>query len=169
MVRIANDYSFEGPDGLATLPDLFDGYSQLIVRHAMFDPEWERTCPTGTAAMDETSPALLAHLRSRDTAYAAISRAPYPKLAEYLSEHDWTFPWYSSFGSDFNYDFGVTLDPAVARSTSTTGITAAHCAGSCLGRRCFCRATKARPAGPIFSAERPGTPALTGSSNRGTP
>jgi predicted dithiol-disulfide oxidoreductase (DUF899 family) len=117
MVRIDKDYSFEGPDGPATLPDLFDGCSQLIVRHAMFDPEWERACPVCTAAMDATSPALLAQLRSRDTAYVAISRAHYSKLAEYRSEHGWTFPWYSSFGSDFNYDFGVTLDPAVAPVT----------------------------------------------------
>jgi predicted dithiol-disulfide oxidoreductase (DUF899 family) len=114
MVRIDKGYSFEGPDGLATLADLFDGCSQLIVRHAMFDPEWERACPSCTGGMDETAPALLAHLRSRDTRYVAISRAPYPKLAEYRSEYGWTFPWYSSFGSDFNYDFDVTLDPAIA-------------------------------------------------------
>jgi predicted dithiol-disulfide oxidoreductase (DUF899 family) len=113
MVPIQKTYSFEGPDGRATLLDLFDGYSQLIVRHAMFDPDWERACPSCTAAMDATAPALLEHLQSRDTAYAVISRAPYPKLAEYRSEHGWTFPWYSSFGSDFNYDFGVTLDPAI--------------------------------------------------------
>jgi predicted dithiol-disulfide oxidoreductase (DUF899 family) len=113
MVAIEKTYSFEGPDGWATLPDLFDRCSQLIVRHAMFDPDWERACPSCTAAMDETSPALLVQLKSRDTAYAVISRAPYPKLAEYRSEHGWTFPWYSSFGSDFNYDFGVTLDPAI--------------------------------------------------------
>lgn len=114
MVRIEQDYSFEGPDGSATLRDLFDGCSQLIVRHAMFDPEWAQACPSCTAAMDEMSPALLAHLRFRDTAYVAISRTPYPKLAKYRSEHGWTFPWYSSFGTEFNYDFGVTLDPAVA-------------------------------------------------------
>jgi predicted dithiol-disulfide oxidoreductase (DUF899 family) len=99
MVRIEQDYSFEGPDGLATLLDLFDGCSQLIVRHAMFDPEWAKACPSCTAAMDETSPGLLAHLRFRDTAYVAISRAPYPKLAKYRSERGWTFPWYSSFGT----------------------------------------------------------------------
>jgi predicted dithiol-disulfide oxidoreductase (DUF899 family) len=113
MVAIEKDYSFEGPDGTVGLSDLFDGYSQLIVRHAMYDPEWEKACPSCTATMDEMAPALFAHLRTRDTAYVAISRAPYPKLAEYRAEHGWTFPWYSSFGSDFNYDFGVTLDPEV--------------------------------------------------------
>jgi predicted dithiol-disulfide oxidoreductase (DUF899 family) len=113
MVAIEKDYSFQGPDGPVGLADLFDGCSQLIVRHAMYDPEWEKACPSCTATMDEMAPALFAHLRTRDTAYAAISRAPYPKLAEYRAEHGWTFPWYSSFGSDFNYDFGVTLDPAI--------------------------------------------------------
>ena len=113
MVAVEKSYTFEGPDGPVTLADLFDSCTQLIVRHAMFDPEWEKACPSCTDGMDETSPALLRHLRTRDTAYAAISRAPYPKLAAYRAEHGWTFPWYSSFGSDFNYDFGVTLDPAV--------------------------------------------------------
>jgi len=113
MVAIEKSYTFEGPDGLVGLPDMFDGCSQLIVRHAMFDPEWAAACPSCTAGMDETAPALLAHLRTRDTSYAVVSRAPYPKLAEYRTEHGWTFPWYSSFGSDFNYDFAVTLDPAI--------------------------------------------------------
>jgi predicted dithiol-disulfide oxidoreductase (DUF899 family) len=113
MVAIEKEYVFEGPDGQVGLADMFDGCSQLVVRHAMYDPEWEKACPSCTAGMDEMSPALLAHLRTRDTAYVVISRAPYSKLAEYGRERGWTFPWYSSFGSDFNYDFGVTLDPAV--------------------------------------------------------
>jgi predicted dithiol-disulfide oxidoreductase (DUF899 family) len=113
MVTIEKDYVFEGPDGQVGLADLFDGCSQLVVRHAMYDPEWEDACPSCTGGMDETSPALLAHLRTRDTAFAAISRAPYSKLEKYGRGRGWTFPWYSSFGSDFNYDFGATLDPAV--------------------------------------------------------
>jgi predicted dithiol-disulfide oxidoreductase (DUF899 family) len=113
MVAVEKEYVFEGPDGQLGLADMFDGCSQLVVRHAMFDPEWEKACPSCTCGMDEMSPALLAHLRTRDTSYVTISRAPYSKLAEYRSERGWTFPWYSSFGSDFNYDFGVSLDPAV--------------------------------------------------------
>ena len=113
MVAIEKDYVFQGPDGPVGLADLFDGCTQLIVRHAMYDPDWEKACPSCTATMDEMAPALFAHLRTRDTAYAAISPAPYPKLAAYRAEYGWTFPWYSSFESDFNYDFGVTLDPAV--------------------------------------------------------
>jgi predicted dithiol-disulfide oxidoreductase (DUF899 family) len=113
MVAIEKEYVFEGPDGPVGLADMFGGCSQLIVRHAMFDPDWENACPSCTGGMDETPPALLAHLRTRDTALAAISRAPYSKLAGYARAHGWTFPWYSSFGSDFNYDFGATLDPSV--------------------------------------------------------
>jgi len=113
MVAIEKDYAFEGPAGTVGLADIFAGCSQLIVRHAMFDPDWEKACPSCTAGMDEVSPGLLSHLGTRDTAYVAISRAPYPKLADYRSERGWTFPWYSSYGSDFNYDFGVTLDPAI--------------------------------------------------------
>jgi predicted dithiol-disulfide oxidoreductase (DUF899 family) len=114
MVRVDKDYAFEGEEGTASLPGLFGGSAQLLVYHAMFGPEWEAACPGCTAVMDEISPGLLAHLRSRDTAYAVISRAPYAKIAAYKKAHGWDFPWYSAYGSDFNYDFHVTLDPAVA-------------------------------------------------------
>src|SRR5580698_5741886 len=76
MVRIDAEYVFEGPDGRATLVDLFDGQRQLIVQHFMFHPEWEEGCPSCTASVDENSPGLRAHLRARSTAYAAIARAP---------------------------------------------------------------------------------------------
>jgi predicted dithiol-disulfide oxidoreductase (DUF899 family) len=114
MVRIDKDYVFAGQDGPAGLPDLFQGSSQLIVYHLMFDPAWEKACPGCTASMDETSAALFAHLQQRDTAFAAVSRAPYATIAPYGAARGWAFPWYSSHGSDFNYDFHVTLDPAVA-------------------------------------------------------
>ena len=114
MVRIDKDYVFEGQDGKATLPDLFGDSSQLIIYHLMYDPAWENACPGCTAAMDEWPAALTAHLRVRDTAFAAVSRAPYAKVASYAASRGWTFPWYSSYGSDFNYDFHVTLDAAVA-------------------------------------------------------
>jgi predicted dithiol-disulfide oxidoreductase (DUF899 family) len=113
MVLVEKDYRFDGPDGEAALVDLFEGRHQLIVGHFMFDPAWEDGCPSCSAGADEMSSGHLAHLHARDTTLAYVSRAPYPKLAAYQERRGWTFPWYSSFGSDFNYDFGVTIDPAV--------------------------------------------------------
>ena len=114
MVRIEKDYVFHAVGGTATLADLFDGRHQLIVQHFMFDPSWEDGCPSCTAAADELSPGLLAHLHTRDTSFAAVSRAPIEKIERYKARKGWTFPWYSSHGSDFNYDFHVTLDESVA-------------------------------------------------------
>src|SRR5689334_4867177 len=110
MVRVDEDYRFTGPDGEASLLDLFEGRRQLIVCHFMFDPEWDDGCPSCTAGADEMSPGLLEHLHTRDTTLAYVSRAPYAKIADYKRRRGWTFPWYSSFASQFNYDFGVTLD-----------------------------------------------------------
>jgi predicted dithiol-disulfide oxidoreductase (DUF899 family) len=114
MVRIDTEYSFEGASGAVTLLDLFDGRRQLIMQHFMFDPEWDDGCPSCTAASDEISDGLLRHLRARDTAFAVVSRAPIAKIESYRQRRGWTFPWYSSFGSSFNYDFHVTLDSSVA-------------------------------------------------------
>src|SRR5882757_4372171 len=114
MVEIDKEYVFEGPDGKASLLDLFDGRRQLIVGHFMFDPSWDDGCPSCTAGADEISKGLLAHLNARDTSFAYVSRAPLPKIESYKSRRGWTFPWYSSFGSDFNYDFHVTMDESVA-------------------------------------------------------
>ena len=114
MVEVDKDYVFEGPDGRAGLLDLFAGRRQLIVRHFMFDPAWEDGCPSCTAASDEVSDGLLDHLHARDTTFVTISRAPLRKIEAYKARRGWTFPWYSSSGSDFNYDFHVTLDSSVA-------------------------------------------------------
>ncbi len=114
MVRIEKDYRFAGPDGEVGLAELFEGRRQLVVQHFMFDPSWEDGCPSCSADADELSDGLLAHLHVRDTTYAAISRAPYAKLADYRERKGWKFPWYSSFGSDFNYDFHTTIDESVA-------------------------------------------------------
>ena len=114
MVRIDKQYEFSGSDGPATLADLFEGRRQLIVQHFMFDPSWDDGCPSCTAASDELSPGLLAHLHARDTTLAVVSRAPLEKLERYKATRGWTFPWYSSYRSDFNYDFHVSLDPSVA-------------------------------------------------------
>jgi predicted dithiol-disulfide oxidoreductase (DUF899 family) len=114
MVRIDADYRFEGPDGPAGLLDLFEGRSQLVVQHFMFDPDWEDGCPSCTAAADEISTGLLAHLHARDTTLAVVSRAPLAKIERYKRTRGWDLPWYSSYGSDFNYDFHVTLDASRA-------------------------------------------------------
>ncbi|HEY5187985.1 MAG TPA: DUF899 domain-containing protein [Solirubrobacteraceae bacterium] len=113
MVAVEKQYRFEGPDGEVGLTDLFQGRSQLIVCHFMFDPAWEDGCSSCTAGADEMSPGHLEHLHARDTTLAYVSRAPYAKIAAYKRKRGWTFPWYSSFRSDFNYDYGVTLDPSV--------------------------------------------------------
>jgi len=113
MVEITKDYVFEGPDGPARLPDLFSGRPQLIIYHFMFDPSWDEGCPSCTAGTDELSKGLLDHLHTRDTSYAMVSRAPLEKLERWKEKRGWDLPWYSSFGSDFNYDFGVTIDESV--------------------------------------------------------
>ncbi len=114
MVRIDKDYVFEGPGGRASLLGLFDGRRQLMIQHFMFNPSWDEGCPSCSAAADELSPGLLAHLNARDTSFAVVSRAPVAKIEAYKARKGWTFPWYSSYGSDFNYDFHVTLDESVA-------------------------------------------------------
>jgi predicted dithiol-disulfide oxidoreductase (DUF899 family) len=112
MVEIEKEYTFEGPEGPATLLDLFEGRRQLIVQHFMFDPSWDDGCPSCTYALDDLG--HLPHLHEKDTSFAVVSRAPLTKIESYKQRRGWTVPWYSSFGSDFNYDFHVTLDEAVA-------------------------------------------------------
>jgi predicted dithiol-disulfide oxidoreductase (DUF899 family) len=80
----------------------------------MFDPAWEEGCSSCSAGADEVSQGLLDHLHARDTTLAYVSRAPLEKIERYKAKKGWTFPWYSSHGSDFNYDFHVTLDESVA-------------------------------------------------------
>ena len=112
MVRIEKEYLLEGPDGPVTLTGLFGDSRQLIVQHVMFGPDWEAACPGCTASIDEISDGVLAHLRSRDTAFTLVSRAPLDKLEKYRDARGWTVPWYSSYGTDFNYDFLATMDRA---------------------------------------------------------
>jgi len=113
MVEIEKAYAFEGPKGRVGLHDLFEGRPQLIVYHFMFDPSWEDGCPSCTAGTDELSPGFFDHLHTRDTSYAMVSRAPLAKLQRWKAKKGWDIPWYSSNGSDFNYDFGVTIDESV--------------------------------------------------------
>ena len=111
MVKIEKDYVFDGPDGKASLRDLFEGRRQLIVYHFMFDPSWDEGCPACSNLVDNMS--HLVHLHARDTSLALVSRAPLARIEPFKARMGWTFPWFSSFGSDFNYDFHVTLDEAV--------------------------------------------------------
>jgi predicted dithiol-disulfide oxidoreductase (DUF899 family) len=114
MVEIEKEYVFEGPEGSVGLVDLFDGRRQLIVGHFMFNPDWVDGCPSCSAGADEISKGLLEHLHVRDTTLVQVSRAPLAKIEDYKARKGWTFPWYSSYGSDFNYDFHVTMDESVA-------------------------------------------------------
>lgn len=114
MVRVEDDYAFEGPDGPATLLDLFEGRRQLIVGHVMWDPDWPRACRSCSSGLAEISLGHLRHLHDRDTTYAAVSRAPRSRIGPFKAEMGWVFPWYSSHGSRFNYDYHVTLDASVA-------------------------------------------------------
>jgi predicted dithiol-disulfide oxidoreductase (DUF899 family) len=121
MVRVEKEYVFEGPAGRVSLLDLFDGRRQLIVQHAMWlfdvDENGNETpldvgCPSCSAAMDNIP--HLAHVRARDTNLVVVSRAPFDKIEPFKKRMGWTVPWYSSAGSDFNYDFHVTQDERVA-------------------------------------------------------
>jgi predicted dithiol-disulfide oxidoreductase (DUF899 family) len=112
MVKVDKTYTFDTPDGKKTLLDLFQGRRQLIVYHFMFDPAWEKGCPGCTGFIKALGDLTL--LAKRDTTLTVISRAPLAKLAAYKAEQGWTIDWFSSSGSDFNYDFHATLDPAIA-------------------------------------------------------
>jgi predicted dithiol-disulfide oxidoreductase (DUF899 family) len=112
MVRIDKPYAFEGPDGTVRLLDLFEGRPQLVMHHFMYGPDWVEGCSSCSSAADGIG--RLRQLHVRNTTLVAVSRAPYPKLAAFRERMGWTFPWYSSYGSDFNYDFHTTLDDRVA-------------------------------------------------------
>ena len=114
MVEVTRDYVFEGPQGELRLIDMFEARRQLILGHFMFDPRWEDGCPSCSAGADEVAQGQMEHLHTRDTTLAYVSRAPLEKIERYKAKKGWTFPWYSSYGSDFNYDFHVTLDESVA-------------------------------------------------------
>ena len=103
-------YVFDGPQGQQTLPDLFDGRSQLIVYHFMFAPRQDVGCPHCSRWADSFNGAI-AHLNHRDVTMIAVSRAPYPKLAAYKKRMGWTFKWVSSANTDFNFDYSVSFTP----------------------------------------------------------
>ncbi len=108
MVRIEKDYVFDGPNGKRSLLDLFEGRRQLILYHFMFDPKWNEGCP-GCSFVTDGIPHL-AHLHARDTSLVLVARAPLNKITPFKKRMGWTVPWYSSYGTDFNRDFGVTTN-----------------------------------------------------------
>jgi len=107
-VRINKDYRFETDTGSATLPDLFQGRSQLLVYHFMFGPDYKAGCPSCSSIADGFN-GFAVHLANHDVMLAAVSRAPLAKLQAYKQRMGWTFPWASSLGGDFNFDFDVSL------------------------------------------------------------
>jgi predicted dithiol-disulfide oxidoreductase (DUF899 family) len=106
MHKIEKDYVFEGPNGKIKLLDLFDGRRQLILYHFMFDPAWSEGCPGCSMFTDQVG--HLSHINARDTSFVLVSLAPLSKILPYQKRMGWTIPWYSSYGNDFNRDFGVT-------------------------------------------------------------
>jgi predicted dithiol-disulfide oxidoreductase (DUF899 family) len=106
--KVEKDYVFEGPTGKATLSDLFDGRSQLIVYHFMFLPEDDQGCPHCSFWADHYD-ATLPHLNARDVSFAVIARAPLPQIEKFKQRMGWRFTWLSSGNTDFNYDFQVSF------------------------------------------------------------
>ncbi|KAJ9628245.1 hypothetical protein H2204_009362 [Knufia peltigerae] len=117
LVEVATSYKFTAVDAAGdhkevTLLDLFNGRPQLIIYHFMFDPSWDAGCSSCSLFADHIPP--LEHLNSHSTSFAAVSRAPVEKIEAYKKRMDWKFPWVSSNGTNFNYDFHATQDESVA-------------------------------------------------------
>jgi predicted dithiol-disulfide oxidoreductase (DUF899 family) len=108
--QVEKNYMFVGANGRESLGDLFAGKSQLIIYQFMFDPTWEAGCKSCSFWADNFN-GIDVHLKHRDVTLLAVSRAPYAKLEAYKKRMGWGFKWVSSFGSDFNYDYGVSFTP----------------------------------------------------------
>ena len=108
--REVPDYEFETEGGKKSLSDLFGDSSQLLVYHFMFGPDWEDGCPSCSFWADSYD-RMVPHLRARDVSLIAVSRAALPKLLAYRDRLGWTFPWVSSAGTSFNFDFSVSFTP----------------------------------------------------------
>ena len=109
--KVSKDYTFDTPEGPKKLADLFGGNSQLIVQHFMFAPEWKEGCPHCSFLADHIGGAL-PHLENHDVSVVAISRAPLSAIEPFKKRMGWTFPWVSSYKSDFNYDYHVSFKKA---------------------------------------------------------
>lgn len=108
--KVEKDYRFDGPRGKLTLAEMFDGRSQLVIYHFMFAPDWDAGCPHCSFWADNFD-GIDVHLNQRDITFAAVSRAPLAKLEAYRRRMGWSFPWFSSQGSDFNFDFQASFTP----------------------------------------------------------
>jgi len=117
--RVEKGYAFEGPRGKRTLAQLFGKHSQLAVYHFMFGPEWDEGCRHCSFWADNFNP-IGVHLSHRDVSLVAVSRAPLAKIEAFRKRMGWSFEWVSSFGSDFNHDFGVSFTPEELRSGPVT-------------------------------------------------
>jgi predicted dithiol-disulfide oxidoreductase (DUF899 family) len=110
-VRVDKDYRFQADEGAASLADLFRGRSQLIVYHFMYGPDYAAGCPSCSSIADGFN-GIAVHLANHDVMLSAVSRAPLERLQAYKRRMGWTFPWASSHGSDFNFDYGVAFTEA---------------------------------------------------------
>ncbi|CDZ31274.1 CalU12 protein [Neorhizobium galegae bv. officinalis] len=107
-VKVDKDYVFDTQKGKKSLADLFDGRSQLIVYHFMLGPDWDAGCP-GCSFLSDHIDGTLPHLNNHDVTFIAVARAPLDKIEAYKKRMGWKFPWVSSFGSDFNFDYHVSF------------------------------------------------------------
>jgi predicted dithiol-disulfide oxidoreductase (DUF899 family) len=119
-VPVEKEYRFDTDDGTKTLPELFDGRSQLLVYHFMFGPAYEAGCPVCSSAADNIDPNVV-HLRARDVTMICASRSPLEKLRAYKQRMGWSFDWVSTQGSDFNFDFGFSYADDVVRLILESG------------------------------------------------
>jgi predicted dithiol-disulfide oxidoreductase (DUF899 family) len=118
-VEVDKDYRFHTPSGERSLAELFDGRSQLMINHFMFGPDWDAGCP-GCSFFADHIDGMLPHLNNHDVTFVTVSRAPLDRIEAYKARMNWHFPWVSSFGSDFNYDFHVSFTPEQLASGSVT-------------------------------------------------
>ncbi len=124
-VRIDKEYRFETDEGTASLADLFAGRSQLLIYHFMFGPDYTAGCPSCSAIADGFDGSVV-HLANHDVTLCAVSRAPLAKLQAYKQRMGWSFPWASSFDSDFNYDFQAYRTPRRSGSREPSSTTSAR-------------------------------------------
>jgi predicted dithiol-disulfide oxidoreductase (DUF899 family) len=152
IMRVEKEYEFEGPDGKATLLDLFEGRRQLFVYNFMFGPNQEVGCDGCSMVVDQIG--HLAHLHARDVSFALVSRAPIAKIEPYRKRMGWTIPWYSSFESDFNVDFGVGPEapqPDVYQDGETFGLSVFLRDGDSVFRTYFTTARGVEALGSVWT------------------
>jgi len=117
-VKVEKEYVFGGPMGRVTFADLFGGKSQLLIYHFMFGPGWKDGCPHCSFWADHFD-SVNFHIGQRDTTFAVVSRAPWKEINPFKKRMGWRFKWFSSFGTDFNFDFGVSFTPEQRKSGKT--------------------------------------------------